>query len=132
MNPWKDETNVIYGNKELPYIRISIMNNDTLIYRFALEDLIYYYNNHDSSYLEDCVEIHTRVINPKDYSILVSKHYNKYILDIQQVWRNGETGEDELIKLPSKIFTDMSIDCCNDSPAGDPTTWRIKFYNNGR
>lgn len=132
MNPWKNETNVIYGNKELPYIRISIMNNDTLIYRFVLEDIIYYYNNHGSSYLEDCVKIHIPVINPKDYSILVSKHYNKYILDIQQVWRNGETGEDELIELPSKIFTNMSIDCRNDSSADDHTIWRIKFYNDGQ
>lgn len=130
MNPWKDETHIVYGNKELPYIRISIMNGDTLIYRFALESLHYYYNNHGCSYLEDCVEIHTPVINPKDYSVLVSQHYNKYVLDIQQEWRSAETGKDELIELPSKVFTDMSIDYCNKNVSGDPATWRIKFYNN--
>ena len=98
MNPWKDETNVVYRNKEVPYIRISIMNNDTLIYRFALEDLNYYYNNHGCSHSEDCIEIHTPVINPKDYSVLVSQHYDKYVLDIQQIWRSAETGKDELIE----------------------------------
>jgi hypothetical protein len=131
MNPWKDETHIVYGNIELPYIRISIMDDDTVIYRFALEDLNYYYNNHGRSYLEDCIEIHTPVINPKDYSILVSKHYNKYVLDIQQMWRNSETGNDELIELPSKVFTDMTIDYYNETLPGDrAAVWRIKFYNN--
>ena len=131
MNPWKDETHIAYGNMETPYVRISIMDdNDTVVYRFALEDLNYYYNNHGESYLGDCIEIHAPVINPKDYAALVSKHYNKYMLDIQQVWRSSETGEDKLIKLPSKIFTDMTIDYSNDISDTNPAVWRIKFYNN--
>lgn len=132
MNPWKDETHIIYGNKEIPYVRISIMDKDTIIYSFVLEDLNYYYNKHGSSYLEDCIELHTSVMNPKDYAALASKHYNKYVIDIQQIWRNGKTNEDELIELPSKVFNKMRIDYGNKDLSGDPTTWKIKFYNNER
>lgn len=129
MNPWKNETHTIYGCKETPYIRISIMNDNELIYRFALDSLDYYRYCHGKDYLEDYVEFYTPVINPKDYSMLVSEHHYKFILEIQQRWRNSETGEDELIELPSVIFDSMNIDYCNNYFNDEAATWRLRFYN---
>lgn len=130
MNPWKSEMHVAYGNKEVPDVRVKIMEGDTVIYSFATDCLDYYYSRHGSSTIEDFVEFHVPVINPKDYIALVSKHYNKYVLEVQQIWRNSETGKDELIELPSRVFNCMDITYCNKDSSGDnPTTWVIKLYN---
>lgn len=128
-NPWENETLVGYSCKETPYIRINIIENDKEIYSIVLDSISSYLNYFGYDYEQDYITFNTTLINPQDYSVLVSKHYNKYILDIQQIWRNANTGEDELIELPSKVFSNMELDYFNNCSSDCPTTWRFIFNN---
>lgn len=126
-NPWIDETHDFYGCKEIPYLRISLMENDEIVYSFALDTISYYETCFGKQ--ENYIKFDTYVINPKDYSILVSKQYQKYIIEIKQIMRSAETSENELIELPSKVFSNLELSYSVNA-TGDPASWRFEFNNN--
>lgn len=127
MNSYENDIHVSYGCIEFPVIRINLMEDDKIIYSFTLDTISYYRNYFGNSYEDDSIYFYTTLINPTDYAILTSKHYDKYILDIKQIWHNSETGEDAIIESPSRVFYNMRVEYVNCET--EPGIWRFCFKN---
>lgn len=126
MNVWTNEIHSFYGCNEPPYLRISVMDENKIIYSFALNSIKDYETCFGKQ--QDYITFNTPVINPKDYSVLVSKKYQKYLIEINQMMRNGETLKDELIEFPSKIFSNLELSYSANA-MGEPVSWNFYFNN---
>lgn len=113
-----------YGCKEIPKIRLSLMEKDEIVYTMVLDALEDYDNEFGSEYR--CIQFSACLMNAKDYAALVSKIYDKYIVEVQQYWRSAEDGKDYLVELPAQVFHDFSVRYKN-AEGGDPTCWEFTF-----
>ena len=113
-----------YGCKEIPNIRLSLMKKDEIVYTMVLDALEDYDNEFGSRYR--CIQFSTCLMNDKDYTALVSKIYDKYIIEIQQYWRSAEDGKDYLIELPAQVFHNFNVKYKNVAD-GDPASWEFTF-----
>lgn len=119
---WQAREN--YGCKEIPNIRLSLMDKDEIVYTMVLNGLNDYDNEFGSKY--KCIQFSASLMNDKDYVALISKIYDKYIVEVQQYWRSAEDGKDYLIELPAQVFHDFSIEYKN-AENGDPASWEFIF-----
>ena len=121
-----DEIREEFGCKEVPTLRISLMDNNEIKYVIIIDSLSYYhyYFNNGESYLK----IDVNLINDTDYAVLVSKKYDKYLVETRNYWRNATTGKDTIIENPAQIYHNISITYEINSN-GDPTKWEFVFDN---
>ena len=113
------------GCKETPSIKISLMDGNEV--QFVLKND--YVKNFEYNYGTDAnyLYLELTVMDPMDYTILISKPYEKYIVESQANWRRMDNGEDELIEAPARLFHHFSIynKLCNEKP----TIWELEFWN---
>lgn len=121
-----DEIHEEFGCNELPTLRISLMDNNEIKYVIIIDSLSYYhyYFNNGESYLK----IDANLINDVDYAVLVSKKYDKYLVETRNYWRNATTGKDTVIENPAQIYHNISITYEINSNS-DPTKWEFVFDN---
>ena len=117
---------ILYGCKDVPNIKISLMDDNEIKYTFkhnAVNSFFYQFGTD-----KEKMEILLQLMNPIDYAVLISKKYEKYIVESSTYWRNSQTGEDEIIESPARVFNNFKIyytvDCY-----GDPIKWYLKFWN---
>ena len=117
---------ILYGSKEVPNIKISLMDNNKIIYSFENDTVKYFYHNFNTN--EESIKITFTLMNPTDFAVLLSKKYDKYILESTMIWRNSQTYEDEEIESPTRVFTNFKISY-EVSYKGDPIEWTMEFWN---
>lgn len=115
----------LYGCKEVPDIKISLMENNKIVFSFENNGVIKYDYQYGTN--KDMLYITLCVMNPMTYYILISKTYDKYIIEGKNTWRSQKTGKDEWIENPARIFTNFSIQNCLNIE--DPTQWHLTFWN---
>ena len=117
---------ILYGSKEVPNFKISLMDNDKIIYSFENDTAKYFYHNFNTN--KESVRITFALMNPTDFAVLLSKKYDKYILEPTMTWRSSKTFEDEQIEAPARVFTNFEffyeVGC-----EGDPIDWTMEFWN---
>lgn len=115
----------LYGCKEVPNIKISLMEDDKIVFSFENDGVIKYDYQYGTN--KDILYITLCVMNPMTYHILISKTYDKYIIEGKNIWRSQKTGKDEQIESPARVFTNFSIQNCLNIE--DPTQWHLTFWN---
>lgn len=116
----------MYGCKDVPIVKISLMKNDEIVYSFTLEYLNYYFERFNTTN-GDFIIMTSALFNPKDYAVLISQSYDKYIVESHTKWLNSETIEDEDIEHPVKVFKYFEIQNELNGENGDPTEWTLTF-----
>ena len=125
MNLFPDsEKRTQFGCKEVPDLKISLVENDKIVYEIVLDSLTYYYYSFNK---EKYLRFNIATINDKDYAILVSKKYDKYFVETRNYWRNAETGKDEIIKTPAQVYSKIDITYQLDVNNNDGTRWEFIF-----
>lgn len=119
---------ILYGSKEVPNFKISLMDNDKIVYSFENDTVKYFYHNFNTN--KENIRITFALMNPTDFAVLLSKKYDKYILESTMIWRNSQTGEDEKIESPTRVFTNFEFIYTANS-RGDPIDWAMEFWNEG-
>lgn len=114
-----------YTCKDVPEIKISLMENNEIVFSFENEYVIDYNYHYGTD--EDMLCITLCALNPAVYHTLISKIYDKYIIEETTFWRNQENGKSEVFESPSKIFTNFSIQ--NNLDGVNFTQWELKFWN---
>lgn len=117
---------ILYGSKEVPYLKISLVDNDKIVYSFENDTVKYFYHNFNTN--KESIRITFGLMNPTDLAVLLSKDYDKYILESTMIWRNSQTFEDEKIESPTRVFTNFGISY-EVSYKGDPIDWIVEFWN---
>ena len=117
---------ILYGSKEVPNLKISLMDNDKIIYSFENDTVKYFYHNFNTN--KESIKITFALMNPTDFAVLLSKRYDKYILESTMIWRNSQTYEDEEIESPARIFTNFEF-VYTVNFEGDPIDWAMEFWN---
>ena len=119
------DTETLYECKDVPNIKISLMENDKIVFSFENDGVVKYDYQYGTN--KDILYITFSVMNPYIYHALISKFYDKYIIEGKNLWRNRETGKDEQIENPARVFTNFSIQNCLNSE--DLTRWHLTFWN---
>ena len=119
---------ILYGSKEVPNFKISLMDNDKIVYSFENDTVKYFYHNFNTN--KEKIKITFALMNPTDFAVLLSKRYDKYILESTMIWRNSQTYEDEEIESPARVFTNFEL-IYTANLKGDPIDWAMEFWNEG-
>lgn len=114
-----------FGCKEVPTLKISLIENDKIVYEIILDSLTYYYYSFGK---EKYLRFEVATINDEDYAVLVSKNYDRCIVETRNYWRSAKTGEDEIIETPAQVYDEFNLvyRLRND---GEPTRWEFTFKN---
>jgi len=113
-----------FGAKEVPDIKLSLVENDKIIYEMIFTNVTIY--RFEFSNGKPHVSFSLSTINPQDYQILISKKYDKYFIETTNYWRSCKDIQDHLIELPCQVYTQMYLS--NGFKAeGDPTQWKFTF-----
>ena len=119
------DTETLYGCNDVPNIKISLMENDKIVFSFENDSVIKYDYQYGTD--KDILYITLCAMNPYIYHILISKIYDKYIIEGKNLWRSQKTEEDEQFENPARVFTNFSIQNCLNNE--DPTQWNLTFWN---
>ncbi len=114
-----------YECNDLPFIKISLMDHDEIVYEIESNNLIDYYESFSTD--ERRIELYFKSFNPEDYAVLTSKVYNKYLIESNNFWFNTETKEEEQIQHPTKVFDHFLIE--QDLHSNKVSTaWHLSFW----
>jgi len=110
--------------KEVPDIKLSLVENDKIIYEMIFTNVTIYRFEFFNG--KPHVSFSLNTINSQDYQALISKKYDKYFVETANYWRSCEDLQDHLIELPCQVYTQM---CLSNSfkVEGDPTQWKFVF-----
>lgn len=121
---FENEVREQYGCKEAPDIRLSLMDGNEVIYKMTLNTLVSHKMEFGSRYKR--IQFSTALMNNKDYAVLISKVYEKYVVETQQYWRSAEDGKDHVVELPAQVFHDFEIEYETECE-GEPARWKFTF-----
>lgn len=136
-SPWYEEkekrrNTPWYGQKEVPNVRLICESGwpecpeDYQKYVIYFDCLKGYYEEFNSETRWKVV-LQSALFNPKDYSKL-TKHYQRYTIETEEIWRNEKTGKDEGYYSPIKRFKHLCIKH-RSSAEGDPESFYIILWN---
>lgn len=124
-----------YGWKEIPNVTIDCFNSETCIWdTYELQYLRDY--NYIAATPNDSVktkmEFNAALFRPDEYSKfcnnIANKIYSVFKISTETIWRNAETGKDEIYQNDGfPVFTKCSLSI-GVSAAGDPTDFYFEFW----
>lgn len=120
---------ILYGCKDVPNIKISLMDDNEIKYTFEHNAVTHFFYQFGTD--KEKMEILLQLMNPIDYAVLISKKYEKYIVESSTYWRNSQTYEDEIIESPARIFNNFKI-YYTVNYSGAPIEWHLEFWNGER
>lgn len=124
INNFKNE----YGVKEVPNLKISLIDGDKNIYTFFIDSVIYYHHIYDTQVRKNECHVTASLIVAQDLEVLLSRKYEKYVIETEHTFRKAETGQDEIVYLPAQLYNNLNIDY-EMTAEGEPTKWEFIFYN---
>lgn len=117
-----------YAMREVPNLKVTLIDGNEVKYTFFIDSLKNYHHIYDTQIKKNECHIITALIGKQDLEVLLSKKYEKYIIEAEHIFRSAETGKDEIIYLPAQVYNNLNIDYEIDVE-GDPTNWEFIFYN---
>lgn len=124
INDFKNE----YGAKEVPNLKISLIDGNELKYTFFIDSLKEYHHIYDTQTRKNECHVIAGLIGKQDLEVLLSRKYEKYVVEAEHIFRSAETGEDEVVYLPAQLYNNLNIDY-EMNPEEYPTNWEFTFYN---
>ena len=118
-----------YGCIEVPTIRLRLRMHDEEGYSMIFDSLTEYSLNYNSNPNETIMQFELAIMRPKDFQVLTSRAYNKYIVEVNGYWRSADTGEDEVIETPVMIFNNCNFSYNLTASGDDPARFRFVLYN---
>lgn len=119
-----------YGKKEVPIIKLTLYLEDRAIYTLVSTSLKEYFEElRTESKTHRCipeVRMTDALMNPMDYEILIARKYDKYVLEVTDIWRSVEGADEEFTRVLE--FNSLSIGHAVDFH-GDPADWYIVLEN---
>ena len=115
-----------FGLKDVPNVRISVMENDEIVYSLVL-DAVQSFDKDFNTIAGYTITIETALINPTDYAALVSKKYDKYIIETENIWQNINEIEDTVIEDPAALCTNFEIHYVTNYN-GEAAIFQLEFW----
>lgn len=125
-----------YGWKEVPNVTIDCFNSETLnwdTYELqCLRDYNYTAATPNNNLVKTRMEFNAGLFRPDEYSKfcnnITNKTYSVFKISTETIWRNAETGKDEICKDNGfPVFTKCSLSV-GVSDSGDPTNFYFIFW----
>lgn len=114
------------GCKDVPIIEISLVDNNKIVYTFENDTVIsqnYFMNNKT-----EINQIIFGLFDPEAYGVLISKIYDKYIVEMKFLWQDSQTYEYKEVAAPARVYKYMEISY-NVNIDKQPIEWRLEFRN---
>lgn len=113
-----------FGAKDVPEIKLSLVENDKIVYEIIFTNLsIYKFEFYRG---KPHVSFSSTTMNPEDFQVLVSKKYDKYFVETANYWKSTKDCQDYPVELPCQVYTEISIFQVFTAE-GEPTQWKFIF-----
>ena len=118
---------VNYETKDVPNVKISLMENNNIVYTVLLDTLSSYEKTFSTT-RGHIIKLTSVLINPQDLAVLLSKKYDKYIIEAIRTWKNSKTFEDELIEDPAVPCTGFQVTYLSTFSKDEATEFNMTFW----
>ena len=114
--------------KDVPNLKISLIDGNELKYTFFIDSLKYYHHIYDTQIRKNECHLTAALISKQDLEVLLSRKYEKYVIEAEHVFRNAETGKNEIVYLPAQLYNNLNIEY--ELNVEDTfINWNFTFYN---